>query len=174
VPGLLDMLLGAPANTGTGSQPANQNGPSASTLQAAAPFIGNGFNLGMPANGLFTTGQQAQQPLSFAQLLQSLMSAKEPQPPSPYGPEGFGSPGYAPTPEPCQSQCDRSPANTTILPTAVAARGNGHWLAERDDSKSTMAQASPTAHDEVWTTVKCQRVCGCDCLRVLTFKQKGK
>jgi hypothetical protein len=94
--GLLDMLLGAQANPGTGSQSANQN---ASTLQAAAPFIGNGFNMGMPANGLFTTGQQAQQPLSFAQLLQSLMSAKEPQPPSPYGPEGFASPGYAPTPE---------------------------------------------------------------------------
>jgi hypothetical protein len=55
----------------------------------------------MPANGLFTTGQQTQQPSSFAQLLQSLMGlgAKEPQPPSPYGPEGFASPGYAPTPE---------------------------------------------------------------------------
>ena len=94
--GLLDLLLGALAN-----QPANTgSGPNMSTLQAAAPFIGNGFNMGgMPANGLFTSGQQAQQPLSFAQLLQSLMSAKEPQPPSPYGPEGFASPGYAPTPE---------------------------------------------------------------------------
>ena len=96
MPGLLDMLLGAQANTGPGSQSASQT---ASTLQAAAPFIGNGFSLGgMPANGLFTSGAQAQQP-SFAALLQSLMSAKEPQPPSPYGPEGFGSPGYAPTPE---------------------------------------------------------------------------
>ena len=98
MPGLLDMLLGAQANTGTGSQSANQNGTSPSTLQAAAPFIGNGFNMGMPAN-LFTSGQQAQQPLSFAQLLQSLLSAKEPQPPSPYGETGFASPGYAPTPE---------------------------------------------------------------------------
>jgi hypothetical protein len=95
VPGLLDMLLGAQAN-----QPANTgNGPDTSTLQAAAPFIGNGFNMGgMPAN-LFTAGAQAQQPSSFMALLQSLMGVKEPQPPSPYGESGFASPGYAPTPE---------------------------------------------------------------------------
>ena len=97
MPGLLDMLLGVQAN-----QPANTgNGPDTSTLQAAAPW-GNGtnFNTGTPANLLFTSGQQAQQPFSFAQLLQSLMGVKEPQPPSPYGEQGFGSPGYqASTPE---------------------------------------------------------------------------
>jgi hypothetical protein len=96
--GLLDLLLNS--NTGTGSQPsATQNGLDTSTLQAAAPW-GNGtnFNAGTPANLLFT--QQSQQPTSFAQLLQTLMGVKEPQPPSPYGPEGFGSPGYQPsTPE---------------------------------------------------------------------------
>jgi hypothetical protein len=107
--GLADMLLGAPANTGTGSQSANQN---ASTLQAAAPFIGNGFNMGMPANNLFTSGQQAQQPSSFAQLLQSLMGVKEPQPPSPYGESGFASPGYAPT----QEQAARQAALAQTFP----------------------------------------------------------
>jgi hypothetical protein len=91
--GLADILFGTPANTGTGSQSANQNGPSASTLQAAAPFIGNGFSLGMPANGLFTTAPQPTQN-SFAQLLQSLMSAKaEPSPPDT---NGFNSP-YQPS-----------------------------------------------------------------------------
>ena len=96
MPGLLDMLLGAQANTGTTGN--TGNGPDTSTLQAAAPFVGNGFNMGMPAN-LFTTGQQAQQPFSFAQLLQTLLGVKQSQPPSPYGAEGFGAPGFQPSPE---------------------------------------------------------------------------
>jgi hypothetical protein len=98
--GLADLLFGTRANTGAGSQPATQNGLDTSTLQAASPW-GNGtnFNTGTPANLLFTSGQQAQQPSSFMQLLQSLMGVKEPQPPSPYGESGFGSPGFQPSPE---------------------------------------------------------------------------
>ena len=93
--GLLDMLLGTQAN-----QPANTgNGPDMSMMQAASPW-GNGtnFNTGTPANLLFTSGQQqAQQPSSFMQLLQSLMGVKQPreQP----GDPNFTNLPYQPSPE---------------------------------------------------------------------------
>jgi hypothetical protein len=101
--GLLDMLLGAQANTGAGSQSATQNGPDMSMMQAASPW-GNGtnFNTGTPANLLFTSGQQqAQQPSSFMQLLQSLMGVKQPSTPpgEQPGDPNFTNLPYQPSPE---------------------------------------------------------------------------
>lgn len=101
--GLLDMLLGAQANTGAGSQSATQNGPDMSMMQAASPW-GNGtnFNTGTPANLLFASGQQqAQQPSSFMQLLQSLMGVKQPSTPpgEQPGDPNFTNLPYQPSPE---------------------------------------------------------------------------
>jgi hypothetical protein len=185
------MLLGAPANTGTGSQSANQNGLDTSTMQAAAPFIGNGFSLGMPANNLFTSGQQAQQPSSFMQLLQSLMGVKEPQPPSPYGETGFASPGFQPSPEQAariQQLSQTFPQSRNIIdvrsvpqtyPQAglpIQQMGWGIQGALQANPSWPRPAQPPMQRYGTVSASGCARtpeaICGCDCLRVLTQTKK--
>ena len=69
---LRTCLFGAQANTGTGSQPANQNGLDMSTLQAAAPW-GNG-RISTRARRQTSSSRQARPNKTRSlQLLQSMM-----------------------------------------------------------------------------------------------------